>query len=115
MKTDIIAKVKEAVSKTTKKVVKISGEAIDYTKLKLKVAEIDSKLDEKYAAIGLAVYEENDEADVETICDEISVLKQERDALKLKIDEYKNQKTCPACSAATDKENTYCPVCGIKF
>ena len=115
MNNEIISKVKEAVSSTTKKVVKLSGEAIDYTKLKLKLAEVNSKLDEKYAAIGLAVYEGNDEAEIEAICEEISALRDEIDSLKLKLDDYKNKKTCSACGTATERENPFCPSCGNKF
>ena len=115
MNKEIISKVKEAVSSTTKKVVKFSGEAIDYTKLKLKIAEINSKLDEKYAAIGLAVYEGNDEAEIELLCDAISSLREELENLKLKLDDYKNKKSCPVCGFATERDNPYCPSCGNKF
>lgn len=115
MNMEVIAKVKEAVSKTTKKVVKLSGEAIDYTKLRLKISEINSKLDEKYAQIGLAVYEDCSEDDIEPICEEISKLREELDDLKLKLSEYKGSKCCPSCGSSTDRENPYCPVCGTKF
>ncbi len=115
MNMEVITKVKEAVANTAKKVAKISGEAVDYTKLRLKISEINSKLDEKYAKIGLAVYEDCSEDDIEPICEEISKLREELDELKLKLNEYKNNKVCPGCGNATEKENPYCPICGTKF
>jgi len=115
MSKDIIERVKKAVSKTTKTVVRISGEALDYTKLKFKISEINSKLDDKYMAIGLAVYEDNDEAEIEAICEEITSLRTEKDELTLKLNEFKSMKTCPECGKTSDKENLYCPVCGKMF
>ena len=115
MNNEIISKVKDAVSATTKKVVKLSGEALDYTKIRIKISDINSKLDEKYAAIGLAVYEGNEEAQIETLCEEISSLRSELSELKLKLDEFKNKKNCPVCSKSTDKDNPFCPHCGAEF
>lgn len=115
MNNEIIAKVRDAVSATTKKVVKLSGEALDYTKIRIKISDINSRLDEKYAAIGLAVYEGSEEAQIETICDEIAALRTELAELKLKLDEFKNKKCCSVCSKSTDKDNTFCPHCGAEF
>ncbi len=115
MRSDIIEKIKSTVSATTKKAVKLSGDAIDYTKIKFKIGEINSKLDEKYAAIGLAVYEDSDDGDIEAICAEIKELRDELDDYKLKLSEYKNNKFCPACGAVCDKEDVFCKECGEKF
>ena len=115
MNSDFINKVKVAVSKTTKTVAKLSGEAIDFTKLKLKVTELESALNEKYSAIGLAVYEEDEDTDIELLCDEITALKCELENVKLKLDDYRNKKECPECGKSTDKEDSFCPGCGFKF
>ena len=115
MRSDIVERIKSAVSSTTKKAVKISSDAIDYTKLKLKIAEVNAKLDDKYAQIGLAVYEGNDEEDIEIICDEIKALRQEIDEYKLKLSEFKNQKACPHCQTVCDKEDIFCKGCGEKL
>ena len=115
MRKDIIEKIKMAVSSGAKKAVKFSNDAIDYTKLKLKIAEINSKLDEKYAKIGLAVYEGCDDSGIETICDEIKQLREELCEYKVKLSEYKNQKVCPACDTVCETEDTFCRVCGEKF
>lgn len=115
MNKDIIEKVKNAVTETARKAAKISGEAIDYTKIRLKIAEINSDLDDKYAQIGLAVYEGDEAADIEGICSEISELKEKLEDLNIKLGEFKNQKTCSACGKNADKDADYCPGCGNKF
>jgi len=115
MRSDIIEKVKNAVSTTTRKAVKLSNEAIDYTKIKLKISDLKSQLDEKYAAIGLAVYEGNDEDKIDGICEEISSLRRDIEDLELKLSEYKNQKTCSSCGAVCEKEDEFCRKCGSEF
>ena len=115
MRSDIVERIKTAVSSTTKKAVKISSDAIDFTKLKLKIAEVNSKLDDKYAQIGLAVYEGSDEADIEVICDDIKALRDEVEEYKLKLAEFKNQKTCPECQTVCDKDDVFCKGCGAKL
>ena len=113
--TKLLSKLKKGFKKTTQTVVKISGEALDYTKLKIKISEIETELDEKYLAIGMAVYEDSTETDVDEICAEISELRAKLSELKDEINEYKCQKVCPECGSTTDKDNSYCPSCGSKF
>ncbi len=115
MSNDIIEKVRSIVSSTTKKAVKFSNDAIDYTKIKLKISDLKSTLDEKYAKIGLAVYEGKDDDEIETICDEITALRDDIEELKLKLSEFKNQKTCPVCNSVCEKEDEFCRKCGSAF
>ena len=115
MNNEVIEKVRKAVSKTARKAVKLSGDALDYTKIKLKIAELNSRLDEKYAKIGLAVYEGKDDDEIETICDEITSLRDDIDELTLKLAEFKNQKTCPVCNSVCEKEDEFCRKCGSAF
>ena len=115
MKNDVVEKIKGFVSNTTKKAVKFSGDAIDYTKLKLKIADIKSKLDDKYAEIGLAVYENQDDGNIEMICEDISKLRDELEEYKIKLAEYRNQKTCNSCGALCDTDDTFCKSCGEKL
>ena len=112
---DIILKVKNFAGKTAKKAAKLSGDALDIAKLKLKIVDINSKLDEKYAAIGLAVYEDCDNDEIETICAEISELREELTAYKIKLSEYSGKKTCPECGKDASRDDEFCPKCGSKF
>ena len=115
MKNEVIDKIKAIVSSTTKKAVKFSNDAIDYTKLTFKISDIKSKLDDKYAAIGLAVYENASDENIEQICSEIKVLRDELDEYKIKLSEYKNQKTCPSCGVSCEAEDAFCKKCGERF
>ncbi len=115
MKNDVIERIKAAVSSTTKKAVKLSGEAIDFTKIKIKIADLNSKLDDKYAQIGLAVYEGEDSENIEIICDEIKALRDELEEYKLKLSDYRSKKACTSCGTACEKEDTFCKNCGEKF
>ena len=113
--TKFISKLKKGLKKTTQTVVRISGEALDYTKIKIKISDIESELDDRYMAIGLAIYEDSETTDVDAICAEITELREELAELKSQLNEFKCQKTCPECGKTTDKENPYCPSCGNKF
>ena len=115
MNKDIIEKVKSFAGNTAKKAAKLSGDALDIAKLKLKIADINSKLDQKYAAIGLAVYEDSDSEDIEVICNEISELREELTHLKIKVAEYSGKKTCPECGNTAARDDEFCPKCGNKF
>ncbi len=112
MKNEIVEKIKKAVSVTTQKAVKFSGDAVDFTKLKIKIADIKSKLDDKYIQIGMAVYDGNDNGDVEAVCEEIAALREELDEYKRKLSEYKNQKVCSACGEVCEIDDTFCKKCG---
>ncbi|MBO5007434.1 MAG: hypothetical protein J6D26_01200 [Clostridia bacterium] len=115
MNKDIIEKVKNTVALTYRKAAKLSGEAIDYTKIKLKISELNAKLDDKYAQIGIAVYESDETADIDSICSEIADLKEQINDLNIKLCEFKNQKTCSLCGKNAEKDAEYCPGCGNKF
>lgn len=115
MRSDIIEKVKNAVSETTRKAVKLSNEAIDYTKIKLRISDLKSQLDDKYAAIGMAVYEGSGEEEIDTICEEISSLRDEIEELNLRLSEYKNQKSCSECGTLCEKDDDFCRKCGKEF
>ncbi len=112
MKNEIVEKIKKAVSVTTQKAVKFSGDAVDFTKLKIKIADIKSKLDDKYIQIGMAVYDGCDNSDIEAVCEEIALLRQELDEHKRKLSEYKNQRVCSSCGAVCENDDTFCKKCG---
>lgn len=115
MSKDFFEKFKTVLSSTTQKAVRVSGEAIDYTKIKLKSAELKSRLDEKYAQIGLAVYEGNNNEKIDEICDEITALRQQLDELTDKLTDYKNKKTCSICGTVCEKNDEFCRKCGSEF
>ncbi len=115
MRSDIIEKVRKAVSKTAKKAAKVSGDTIDYTKLKLKLYDIRDSLDENYAKIGRLVYDGEDSEEIEKTCTVITELRDEEAQIKEKIDALKNRKTCEVCGERVESDSEYCRSCGHKF
>lgn len=115
MRNDIIDKVKRVVGKSAKKAAKLSGEALDYTKMKIKLYDLHDKTELKYAELGRAVYNEDENADIEVLCNEISDLLEEETELKIKLNSCLNKKECSACGGMVDAKNDYCPLCGNKF
>lgn len=115
MNNDIIEKVRKTVSKTAKKAARVSGDAIDFTKLKLKLFEIKDKLDDNYAKIGMLVYEGKDSDELEKICDEITTLRDEEAEIKLKLDAFGSKRTCPVCGEKVDTKSQFCQHCGSRM
>ena len=115
MRNEVVSKVKKFVGNSAKKAAKFSGDAIDYTKLRIKLFEIRDELDGKYAQVGKIVYEGNEDADVEKICDEITALREQEADIKEKMSVYQSKKTCPECGASVDSKSEYCSSCGNKF
>lgn len=115
MRNDIIQKVRKVVGRTAKKAAKVSGDTIDFTKLKFKLYDVKDQLDEKYAQIGRLVYDGSDSDEIDAICDAISELRGQEEEIKEKLATYKNKKTCPSCGASVDASSDYCQSCGSKF
>ncbi len=115
MRNDIIDKVKRAVGKSAKKAAKISGDALDYTKMKFKLYDLHDKTELKYAELGRAVYSDDENADVEAICEEITALLEDESELKIKMNAFLNKKECSACGGMVDSKSDYCPLCGNRF
>ena len=115
MNKEILEKIKKVVASNTQKAVRFSNDAVDFTKLKIKISDVKSKLDDKYIQIGMAVYEEREESDIEAICQDIAVLREQLEEYKRKLSEYKNQKICSACGTVCELEDTFCKKRGEKF
>ena len=79
---------KNVLKKTTKKVVKFSGDAVDYAKIKIKLNAVESELEELYAKIGRIVYERDESQDTDEICKAIEELNAQKDELKAKMESY---------------------------
>ena len=112
-------KIKKGVKKTALKVKEVSGNAVETAKFKIKLAEINSNIENKYAEIGKVVYESDGSSEVaikvQELCDEITALKTSADDMKEAISDLTNKKACPYCSASVDKNYTFCPECGKAF
>ena len=98
-----------------------TGKIAKETKLKFKIGDLRSKINELYEEIGKKVYEqhirEEDYSikdDLEELCTKIDVLSDEIDTCLNKCLELKDKKQCPKCFAEIEKECNFCPKCGEK-
>lgn len=111
-------KASEAYKITADKTGKIAKE----TKLKLKINEAKSKIDDIYEEIGKEVYEkhlgksnsENFEQEIEDKCTEIDVLADEIENMQQQCLELKDKKKCTSCYTEIDKNVKFCPNCGAE-
>lgn len=108
-------KASEAYSATTKK----TGEIAKETKLKMKIAENKSKINDLYEEIGKKVYQKHTETgdvcikkDLEEECAKIDILSAEIDKYHKEILELSDLKTCVKCKEPMDKSAKFCPKCG---
>ena len=110
-------KATEAYKMTADKTGKIAKEA----KLKLKIGELKSQINEIYKEIGEKVYEKHireEEIDIQKVleeqCTKIDVLSDEIDSMLQKCLTLRDKKQCPNCNYQIDKEDKFCPKCGQK-
>lgn len=110
-------KATEAYKMTADKTGKIAKEA----KLKLKIGELKSQINEIYKEIGEKVYEKHIreeeidiQKDLEEQCTKIDVLSDEIDSMLQECLTLKDKKQCPNCNYQIDKEDKFCPKCGQK-
>lgn len=110
-------KASEAYKVTADKTGKIAKEA----KLKLKVGELKSEINNIYEEIGKIVYQkhirEDDfdiSKDVDEYCTRIDCLSDEIDTILKQCLELKNKKQCPKCFVEMELEAKFCPECGEK-
>lgn len=110
-------KASEAYKITADKTGKIAKE----TKIKLKINELKTQVNDVYEEIGKKVYEkhvrEEDisiKKDLEEECTKIDVLSDEIDSLLKQCLDLKDKKQCPKCYAEIEKEMKFCYNCGQK-
>ncbi len=110
-------KASEAYKITADKTGKIAKE----TKLKFKIGELKTQINDIYEEIGKKVYEKHVreeelciKKDLEEQCTKIDVLSDEIDNLLKECLELKDKRQCPNCYKEIEKENKFCPNCGTK-
>lgn len=110
-------KASEAYRATADKTGKIAKE----TKLKIKMGELKSKINDIYEEIGKIVYEKHikkEQIDIEKDlieqCTNIDVMSDEIKALLKECLELKDRKQCPKCFTEIEKDAKFCPKCGMR-
>lgn len=110
-------KASEAYKMTADKTGKIAKE----TKIKFKIGELRTQVNDVYEEIGKKVYEQHVlegeisiEKEIEEYCTKLDVLSDEIDSLLKQCLELKDKKQCPKCYSEIEKEMKFCPNCGYK-
>lgn len=110
-------KASEAYKVTADKTGKIAKE----TKLKFKIGELKTQINDIYEEIGKKVYEKHVreeklciKKDLEEQCTQIDILSNEIDGLLKECLELKDKKQCPNCYKEIEKDVKFCPNCGEK-
>ena len=110
-------KVSETYDATAEKTGKLAKEA----KLRLKINENKSDINDLYKEIGRKVYEKHvreENIDIKTEleeeCTKIDVLSTEIETCLKTILELKDRKQCPKCHTEMDVSAVFCPSCGEK-
>lgn len=110
-------KASEAYGVTAKK----TGELAKEAKLRMKINENKSNINDLYKEIGKKVYEKHvrqENIDIKTEleeeCTKIDVLSAEIESCLASILELKDKKQCPKCHAEMDAKAAFCPKCGEK-
>ena len=101
-----------------------TGKLAKETKLKIKISDLKSQINDLYEEIGKNVYQkhirEDEEAnkeieeDISHLCTKIDVLSDEIDSLLEQCLELKDRKQCKNCYKEINKNDKYCPNCGAK-
>ena len=91
------------------------------TKLKMKINENKSKIEDIYTEIGKKVYQKhvaNEDVDVKDDikeeCGNIDELAHQIEEYERQIWELSDNKQCPKCKSKISKDVTFCPNCGLK-
>lgn len=110
-------KASEACKVTADKTGKLAKEA----KLRMKMGELKSEINDIYEEIGKKVYENHVKEEKEDIanaieeqCTKIDCLSDEIDLILKQCLELKDKRQCPNCYAEIEKNVKFCPKCGTQ-
>ena len=110
-------KASEAYKITADKTGKLAKEA----KLRLKIGDLKSQINDIYEEIGKKVYQNHVDSstidlkkEIEELCTKIDMLSEEIEIKLKECLELKDKKQCPNCFTEMDKDMKFCPECGAK-
>lgn len=118
---DFFDKLGKKASQAAKVTADKTGKIAKETKLKFKIGELKTQINDIYEEIGKKVYEKHIreeeiciKKDLEEQCTKIDVLSDEIDALLKECLELKDKKQCSSCYKEIERDNKFCPNCGEK-
>ena len=114
-------KITKKATETYKGAAEKTGKIAKEAKLKLKINENKSKINDLYQEIGKKVYQKhtaNEELcikkDLEEECAKIDILSSEIETYKKEILNLSDVKVCVNCKEPMDKDARFCPKCGTE-
>ena len=114
-------KLTKKATETYKGAAEKTGKIAKEAKLKLKINENKSKINEIYQEIGKKVYQKHTaneqlcvKKDLEEECAKIDILSAEIETFHKEILDLSDVKTCIKCEEPIDKEAKFCPKCGTE-
>ena len=118
---DFFNKLTKKAKETYKGASKKTGELAKEAKLRMKMNENKSEINDLYKEIGKKVYEKHVlsgeidiKVDLEEECTKIDVLSAEIETCLNQIRELKDKKQCPKCYNEIDLKANFCNHCGAK-
>lgn len=114
-------KISEKASTVYKVTAAKTGKLAKEAKLKLKMSNLKSQINDIYLDIGAKIYEKhllkediNIKNDLEEECTKIDILTNQIEEILNECLELNNKKQCLKCFAKIDKDCKFCPECGTK-
>lgn len=121
VKMQFFDKIGKTASKAAKVTADKTGKIAKETKIKFRIGELKTQINDIYEEIGKKVYEKHIreeemciKKDLEEQCTKIDVLSDEIDTLLKECLVLKDKKQCPNCYKKIEKEDKFCPNCGEK-
>ena len=118
---DIFDKIGKKASETYKVTAEKTSKLAKEAKIKMKISENKSAINELYRAIGEKVYEKHVreenidiKAELEEECTKIDVLAAEIESYLNETLDLRDKKQCPKCFTEMEKNVKFCPECGEK-
>ena len=111
-------KISEKASTAYKVTAAKTGKLAKEAKLRLKMSNLKSQINDIYLDIGAKIYEKHllkeDINDLEEECTKIDILTNQIEEILNECLELNNKKQCLKCFAKIDKDCKFCPECGTK-
>lgn len=110
---NVLYNAKRAANAATKK----TGDAMELSRLKLRVMQLNSQIQSTFERMGTMTYEQcknqvDNAAQLEACIAEIDSLKQTRESVEGSIKQLKEGVKCPACGDGNEPGEKYCKSCG---
>lgn len=113
---DVISTTKSVAEKAGKK----TDEAVKFSKLKIKKAQINGDIKTKFEKLGAMIYQmaksdEKDDDEFNAAIAELDDCYVKLAEVEKQLDDLNNEVACTSCGAKTHKDNSFCPKCGTKL